>query len=623
MSLDDNVEWQLADLVDALSAEVDRAEDTLALKSYARKVSFAIKKMALDVEVTMRRAPDGRLFFRTVDLGQTSDTLLKLDFAQVLENQLTGMRKPLDDSTSSAPVSVLPGITPEEVRALNSIAIFTVDDFTRYTQTTAMVAEVGRKTGIAETRLRNWRGMPFMTALKPARGAPGSTVVLEGGNFGLVSPEGTVVLFNGHPAKVLSWSNARVTVEAPAEALGSGLVFAILGAQPTNVLAWEGTTVDLRVEDVTPNTDGPVADEPLRLEAALVNLGSAATQPFTVQWFLDDAPLAKLPHGPLQPGQRSTESGTQQELLLKPGTHTLRFLADANEELPGVDRAMLSFTRKVEVRAPQSLAMGDFRKLELLDPVRAGPVDGSSVLGLVFRGLGRRGPKGDVVPDLAVGWTAPMPVERGGVMLYSVTVTLRPEARFHDGSPVTAEDVRFSLQRMQQPGSPWSTRALHIREMSVSGSQVTLLLDAPDALAPLLPAGIVPRLAYEPDPDGFGKRPVGSGPFQVASFAPTQLELRAFRGYFRGAPRLDRLSVVVIPDLDRLGERVEQQELQMAVMPYDDAWFERLRDLGEWNLVRAATSTEGLLHVQVTRLLERNPAEPDVNAGAHLWYLKP
>ena len=104
MSSDDNVEWQLADLVDAISAEVDRAEDTLALKSYARKVSFAIKKIALDVEVTLRRAPDGRLFFRSMDPGGTSDTLLKLDFAQVLENQLIGIRKPLDDTTTSAPL---------------------------------------------------------------------------------------------------------------------------------------------------------------------------------------------------------------------------------------------------------------------------------------------------------------------------------------------------------------------------------------------------------------------------------------------------------------------------------------------------------------------------------------
>jgi len=623
MSLDDNIEWQLADLVDALSAEVDRAEDTLALKSYARKVSFAIKKMALDVEVTMRRAPDGRLFFRTVDPGQASDTLLKLDFAQVLENQLTGMRQPMDDTTSSAPVSVLPGITAEEVRAFNSIAIFTVGDFIRYTQTTALVAEVSRKTGIAETRLRNWRGMPFISVIKPERGAPGSSVVLEGGHFGLVRPEGAVVMFHGHEARVISWSNGRVTVEAPAEALGPGLVFAILGAQPTNVTTWEGTTVDVRAEDILPGADAPVTDEPLLVEAVLVNRGSSATQPFSVQWFLDEKPLALLPHGPLLPGQRSAESGTRQELLLTPGQHTLRFVADVKEELPGLDRAMLTFTRQVDVRAPQTLKVGEFRRLELLDPLRAGPVDGSSVLGLVFRGLGRPGSRGELVPDLAVGWTSPVPVVVGGVKLYSVTVTVRPEARFHDSSPVTAEDVRFTFLRMQQPSSPWSSRALHIRHMSVSGAQLTLLLDTPDALTPLLPAGIVSRQAYELDPDGFGKRPVGSGPFRVMSFDPEQVDLRAHRGYFRGTPRVDRLSLVVVPDLDRLGERIEQQELQLAVMPYDDAWFERLRDLGEWNLARTSTSTGDLLHVQVPGLLERNPAEPDVNASAHLWYLKP
>ena len=85
-----NAEWQLADLVDAVAAEIDHAEDTLSLKSFARGMAFAIKQLSLDLEVTVRRAPDGRILFRTVDPDQSSATVLKLDFSQVIQSQLQG-----------------------------------------------------------------------------------------------------------------------------------------------------------------------------------------------------------------------------------------------------------------------------------------------------------------------------------------------------------------------------------------------------------------------------------------------------------------------------------------------------------------------------------------------------
>ncbi|AOY82450.1 hypothetical protein BJP36_23620 [Moorena producens JHB] len=63
---EDNQEWQLAELVDAIASEIDHAEDTLSLKSYARGKSLAIKQLNLDLEVTVRRGRDGEIWFRTV-----------------------------------------------------------------------------------------------------------------------------------------------------------------------------------------------------------------------------------------------------------------------------------------------------------------------------------------------------------------------------------------------------------------------------------------------------------------------------------------------------------------------------------------------------------------------------
>lgn len=620
MSLEDNQEWQLADLVDAISAEVDRAEDTLALKSYARKVSFAIKKIALDAEVTMRRASDGRLFFRSVLPGESTGTLLKLDFAQVLESQLAGLRRPLEDTITSAPLSTLPGITPEDIKALNAIAIYSVDDLLRYTRTASMLAEVSRKTGIAETRLRAWRGEPYVLAVKPERGLPGSTVVIEGGNFGLVKPPDALVMFHGKEARILQWSSTRLAVEVPQELAGTGLVFAVLGARPTNVVSWESTIMEPRVEDIV--AVDPVAGEPFSLEAVLLNRGAGATPAFSVQWLVNQVAEQAQPHGVLLPGQRSTESVTRRQLTLEAGTHTVRFLVDPKGALPIQERSGLNYSRTFEVRPRRSMVLGDFRALASLDPLLAGPQGPASVLGLLFRGLGRaEGATGQVVPDLAESWTSPTPVEVNGTRLYSVTVTLRANTRFHDGAPLTADDVRFTFQTLREMDSPWRKYALRVQDITVQGQQLTFLLTAPDALVPLLPMGIVSRVAYLTDSRAFGRNPVGSGPFRVSSFTSEVLELRAFRGYFRGAPRVDQLKVLLVPDLDRLGERVEQQEFHAAVLPYDEAWFQRLQDLGEWQLTRNLSAQPALLHVQVPALLERDVNASDIMANAHLWYL--
>src|SRR5919199_917144 len=288
-TLEENAEWQLSELVDAIAAEIDHAEDTLSLKSFARGMAFAIKQLSLDLEVTVRRAPDGRILFRTVDPDQSSATVLKLDFSQVIQSQLQGLRKPLDEAGDERVLATLPSITQAEIVALNAVAIFSVGDLERYTRTAAMVAEVSRKTGIPDPRIRLWRQLPFISEAKPPSGPRGSTIVLEGGNFGAQRDPNSAVLFQGLPAPVVTWSDSRLTVIAP-EAGGPGVLFAVIGGQPTHALAWEATTIDLRVRDLAVIPAHPVEGDPVTVEAVLVNEGSGAAGPFQVQGTVDRGP---------------------------------------------------------------------------------------------------------------------------------------------------------------------------------------------------------------------------------------------------------------------------------------------------------------------------------------------
>ena len=632
----DNVEWQLSELVDAIAAEIDQAQDTLSLKSYARGLAFAIKTLSLDIEVKARRSADGRLLFRTVNEGETSATVLKLGFAQVLQSQLSTVRKPLTDGLSAAGLSVAAAETldqvasAEESAALRAVGINAMNDLERYTQTPAMLAEVSRKTRIPEVQLRQWRQLPFLREAKPSSGPPGSTVVLEGGNFG--SRPG-LVLFRQRQLTLVDWRDTRVTVEMPTDSAGPGLLVVQVGEQITNPLAWETTSIDLAVQDITISPAQPAEDEEIVLIAELLNQGNRDAGAFAVQWAIDDQAPERLPHGPLLAQQRSQESSTHRTIKLAAGAHRITFTADPDGQLPDLHRHNGAFHKQVVVRPLQKLLIGDFRTIDQLDPLchaEAGPADS---LRLLFRGLGRLDPEtGALTPDLAVAWDI-RPTNGGAPQC---VVRLRDNITFHDGAPLTLDDVKFTYETlMNKPDSPWS--ALVNQTIStvqiVNRSEWTLAFELqPDSAGlfpvalppPLFTIGIVPQAAYAANPEQFGRCPIGSGPFQLIEFNPRQrMQLAAFPRYSEGKPRLDRIEIQSEPDEERLLQWLQAQGGTIAIFPYGQALADRLSANNAWSVkaVPAPPASPSLLYVANKPVQEWFPNVYNTNWNAHLWYV--
>jgi peptide/nickel transport system substrate-binding protein len=398
-----NTEWRLADMVDAIAAEIDRAEDTLALKSYARGMSFAIKQLSLDLQVAVRRDGDGNIKFRTAEPNATGSTTLKLDFAQILQNQLSSNRRKLDEDVDPRPLDAL-GLTSEEIRRLNAISIYSSDDLRGYTQTAAMIGEVSRKTSIKDARLRQVLGLPYLEALKPNGGLPGSTILLEGGNFGAVQPSQASVYFQGVAVSIVAWSNARIQVQIPANATGSGVIFLVINDRISNTINWQVVTVDLIVKDITIAPSNPKANEEITLTASLANQGSGEASAFTVQWSIDGQKQTPQPHGVLPPNQASQESSLVWKIRLTAGEHQLSFTADPDQKLADLDRANSTFTKTITVAAAQtSVNLGDYSVIDSLDPFTSQqPWElRQDVLNLVYRGLMRFDPNnGALLPDL-------------------------------------------------------------------------------------------------------------------------------------------------------------------------------------------------------------------------------
>jgi peptide/nickel transport system substrate-binding protein len=132
---------------------------------------------------------------------------------------------------------------------------------------------------------------------------------------------------------------------------------------------------------------------------------------------------------------------------------------------------------------------------------------------------------------------------------------LRDGATFHNGDPITSEDVKFSFQRYRGVAHQLlQDRVAAVETPDARRIRFQLKDPWPDFLtfyATATGAGwIVPKKYVEKvGDDGFKKAPVGAGPYKFVSFNPgVELVLEAFDGYWRKKPSVKRLVFKVIPD---------------------------------------------------------------------------
>ena len=147
-----------------------------------------------------------------------------------------------------------------------------------------------------------------------------------------------------------------------------------------------------------------------------------------------------------------------------------------------------------------------------------------------------------LAPSLADSWTV-----SPDNLTYDFV--LRKGVKFHNGDPVTAEDVKFSYERYRGAGAgPFKARTAGVDIVDPQRVRFRFKQPWPDFMTfigtPATGAGwIVPKKYVEKvGDDGFKKAPVGAGPYKFVSFNPgIELVLEAFDGYWRKTPSVKRL----------------------------------------------------------------------------------
>src|SRR6058998_2232918 len=176
-------------------------------------------------------------------------------------------------------------------------------------------------------------------------------------------------------------------------------------------------------------------------------------------------------------------------------------------------------------------------------------------------------PAGVSTPSLAESWS-----ESKDHLSY--TFTLRRNARFHNGEPVTAEDVKFSFERYK--GASATLLKEKVKEVQVvSPTQVRFVLKEPWPDFMLFygttasGAGwIVPKKYVEKvGEDGFKKAPIGAGPYRVVSFNPgVEIVLEAFDGYWRKVPNIRRLVMRTMTEETTRAAALKRGEVDLAYL---------------------------------------------------------
>jgi len=183
---------------------------------------------------------------------------------------------------------------------------------------------------------------------------------------------------------------------------------------------------------------------------------------------------------------------------------------------------------------------------------------------LIYSGLTRRTPQGNLIPDLAESWE----ISDDGL---TYTFKLREDAIFHDNTPVTAQDVVFTVEAVQESSSksPFERDWDGTGVLALNDSTVIFTLTKP--FTPFIQnttLGILPKHLWQDEGQEnylfsrYNTTPVGSGPYQVVSTKrsleeTSQYVLKSFPKYLLGEPYIDTISLLFYDNEKELARAYE------------------------------------------------------------------
>lgn len=256
--------------------------------------------------------------------------------------------------------------------------------------------------------------------------------------------------------------------------------------------------------------------------------------------------------------------------------------------------------------AARDISIGLQAAITSMDPHYHNLSPNNSMMLHVFEGLIKRDENQKLVPGLATSWKA--------IDDLTWEFKLRKNVRFHDGSPLTADDVAFTLKRVPNvPNSPssFATFTKPIVDVKIVDPHTLVFKTAtPHVLLPsdLASVMIVSKLHGEKattEDYNAGKACIGTGPYKYVEFIPNQrVVLKANYGYWGGEEPWDKLTFKILTNAAARVAALLSGDVQMIenVPTSDIAKMEK-----DKNLSVVSKVSNRVIYVHLNQSTEKSP----------------
>jgi oligopeptide transport system substrate-binding protein len=214
-----------------------------------------------------------------------------------------------------------------------------------------------------------------------------------------------------------------------------------------------------------------------------------------------------------------------------------------------------------------------------MDPITESELIAGDIIRNMYEDLAGIDKDGKVIPVLATEWQA---VDSGKTWRFK----LRPGVKFQTGRELKAADVKRSFEALLTPALKPGASQVYLKDIVgaqdmldgkatalagvkvVDDTTVDVTFNKPDVLFPIYPVRIFDTDVLTHGADWFLKESAGTGPFQFVEWKRgSEVRLKSFPGYWGGAPKIDEVVFLVVPNIETSLSLYETKGLDLVEVP--------------------------------------------------------
>ena len=290
----------------------------------------------------------------------------------------------------------------------------------------------------------------------------------------------------------------------------------------------------------------------------------------------------------------------------------------------------ISWNREMVVSFPRtggSIDEGVIGTPRFINPLFAERDVDRDLTSLIYSGLLRRSETGELIPDLAKKYE----VSEDGT---TYTFTLKDDLIFHDGRPLTADDIVFTIESIQNGYTKSIEQRNWVDVFVEKINDNTIQFILPDAYSPFiqnLTIGILPKHIWSRTAledmlfDNYNLEPIGSGPFMMKSIKRSssnntkQYSLVSFDKFALGEPYLEKINFHFYQDKEGLVDAYKRGEINSTTLNVDSKNSEQITRSENFALFfnqnKAPLLTKDYIREALTLSIDTNDLVSEIFSG--------